>query len=52
MRFWLAAALLQSGALIGTTLNITGAGTCGVDAAIESLGKVTELTSRNSEALR
>ena len=47
-----AAALLQSGALLGTTLNITGTGACGVDAAIESLAKVTELTSRNSEAHR
>jgi hypothetical protein len=42
-----AAAILQSAALSGMPITIVGAGTCGVDAAIESVAKVTELTSRN-----
>lgn len=42
-----AAAILQSATLIGTPITIAGTGTCGVDAAIESLAKVTESTSRN-----
>lgn len=42
-----AAGIIQTATLTGMSITIAGTGTCGVDAAIESLAKVTELTSRS-----
>ena len=41
------AVMLHSALMLGTTFTITGTGTCGVDAVIETLGTITESTPRN-----